>query len=405
MISVDEARTRILSSFEPLPPEDVGLDEALGRVLAQDVRARRTQPPTAISSMDGYAARSADLSEAPKVLKQVGKAPAGGAFSGVVGPNETVRIFTGGPIPDGADTIVIQENTESEGDRITVRVSAKAGQYIRNAGLDFNTGEVGLSSGKILTARDISLAAAMDFPWLTVYRKPRIAILATGDEVVRPGEPIGPNQIVSSNAIALQAFVKICGGTAINLGISPDKADTLRKMANGARGSDLLVTTGGISVGEHDLVRQALNSSGLKVDFWRVAMRPGKPVMYGQLGGVPVLGLPGNPVSVMVCALVFLSPVLNCLLGLPNDNGAVIEKAFLASPLSKNDRRQDYLRATLTRHKDGSLWAQPFERQDSSMISLLAKAQCLIIRVPNAAAADAGQTVEVMRFPSGLARL
>ena len=153
------------------------------------------------------------------------------------------------------------------------------------------------------------------------------------------------------------------------------------------------------------MVRQALNSSGLKVDFWRVAMRPGKPVMYGQLGGVPVLGLPGNPVSVMVCALVFLSPVLNCLLGLPNDNGAVIEKAFLASPLSKNDRRQDYLRATLTRHKDGSLCAQPFERQDSSMISLLAKAQCLIIRVPNAAAADAGQTVEVMRFPSGLARL
>ena len=405
MISVDEARTRILSSFEPLPPEDVGLDEALGRVLAQDVRARRTQPPTAISSMDGYAARSADLSEAPKVLKQVGKAPAGGAFSGVVGPNETVRIFTGGPIPDGADTIVIQENTESEGDRITVRVSAKAGQYIRNAGLDFNTGEVGLSSGKILTARDISLAAAMDFPWLTVYRKPRIAILATGDEVVRPGEPIGPNQIVSSNAIALQAFVKICGGTAINLGISPDKADTLRKMANGARGADLLVTTGGISVGEHDLVRQALNSSGLKVDFWRVAMRPGKPVMYGQLGGVPVLGLPGNPVSVMVCALVFLSPVLNCLLGLPNDNGAVIEKAFLASPLCENDQRQDYLRATLKRHKDGSLWARPFERQDSSMISLLAKAQCLIIRVPNAAAADAGQTVEVMRFPSGLARL
>ena len=403
MISVDEARTRILTTFNALPPEDVSLDKALGRVLAQDVVARRTQPPLAVSSMDGYAVRSSDLDKIPKILKEVGKVAAGDSFEGVVGRNQTVRIFTGAPLPKGADTIIIQENTDATDEQITVRAGAPPGQHIRETGLDFTEGDMGLNSGKLLSARDISLAAAMNFPWLSVHRRPRIAILATGDEIVRPGEPIKTNQIVSSNALALQAFVEVSGGIAINLGISPDQNDILRQMANGARGSDLLVTTGGISVGEHDLVRQALNTNGLEIDFWRVAMRPGKPVMFGKLDAVPILGLPGNPVSSIVCALVFLLPVMRRLLGLTDHHNANVHRAFLTSPLPANDKREDYLRATIEHREDGTVWTRPFKRQDSSMLTLLAKAQCLIIRAPHAPKADQGETVQVMRFPSGLA--
>jgi len=246
------------------------------------------------------------------------------------------------------------------------------------------------------------LAAAMNYPWLSVHRRPRIAILATGDEIVRPGEPIKKNQIVSSNALALQAFVEVCGGIAINLGISPDQTRVLREMASGARGADLLVTTGGISVGEHDLVRKALNTNGLEIDFWRVAMRPGKPVMFGKLGAVPILGLPGNPVSSIVCALVFLLPVMNRLLGLANQHNVNLQRAFLTTSLPANDNREDYIRATIDYRDDGTVWAQPFKLQDSSMLTLLAEAQCLIIRAPHAPKVEPGETVEVMKFPSGL---
>ena len=405
MISVEDARQRILRSLKTLPHEDVAISEALGRVLAQDIQARRTQPPTDISAMDGYAARSSDLSNIPKTLKMIGESPAGGSFSGTVEQNETVRIFTGGPLPKGADTVVIQENTVPNGKLISVKESARAGQYIRKAGLDFNEGEIGLRAGRILSARDIALAAAMNFPWLPVYRKPRIAILATGDEIVRPGDPIGPNQIVSSNAIALQAFIEVCGGFAVDLGISPDKTDALLQMANGARGTDLLITTGGVSVGDHDLVHEALHGAGLKVNFSKVAMRPGKPVMFGDLNGIPVLCLPGNPVSALVCALVFLYPALKCLLGIPSDEGTLTEQVRLATPLGQNDHRQDYLRATLERTSDGVLWADPYERQDSSMISLLSKAECLIFRPPKAPAAQVGDVVEVINFPTGLAAI
>ena len=317
--------------------------------------------------------------------------------------DQTVRIFTGAPLPKGADTIIIQENTEATGDQIKVKTNAAPGQYVRKTGLDFTEGDLGLSSGKLLSVRDVSLAAAMNYPWLSVHRKPRIAVLATGDEIVRPGEPIKQNQIVSSNALALQAFVEVCGGIAINLGISPDQKQVLQEMTNGARGTDLLVTTGGISVGEHDLVREALNANGLEIDFWRVAMRPGKPVMFGKLGAVPILGLPGNPVSSIVCALVFLLPVMRRMLGLTDQHNANLQKAFLSSPLPENDNREDYLRATIEYREDGTVWTRPFKRQDSSMLTSLAKAQCLIIRGPHAPKADAGQTVEVMKFPSGLA--
>ncbi|MDP6351594.1 MAG: molybdopterin molybdotransferase MoeA [Alphaproteobacteria bacterium] len=401
MISVGEALDRILAAFEPLAPEEVSLGQALGRVLARDVAARRTQPPVAVSAMDGYAARGADVATVPAVLRLIGAAPAGAAYPGTVGPGETVRIFTGGPVPEGADTVVMQEDTEAEGDRVTVNEAAKAGQFVRAAGLDFQEGVVGLEAGAVLNARDIGLAAAMNHPWLSVRRQPRVAILATGDEIVMPGDPVGVNQIVSANSLALAAFVAACGGVPINLGIAPDRTDALRAMAAGARGTDLLVTTGGVSVGEHDLVREALGAQGLEVDFWRIAMRPGKPLMFGRLGPVPVMGVPGNPVSALVCCLIFLRPALGRMLGLAPDRGPP-STARLAAPLEANDRRQDYLRARLFRDDHGRLCTEAFAPQDSSMISLLAWADCLILRAPDAASAEVGAEVEIVMFPPGL---
>ena len=252
MIPVADAVARITAAFSPLPAETVPLAAAHGRVLAADVVARITQPPFAVSAMDGYAACAADVADPPITLRQIGSVPAGARFEGTLGPGEAVRIFTGAPVPDGADTIVIQENTEADGDAITVRFGAPAGRYIRPAGLDFRAGEVGVPAGRRLDARAIGLAAAMNQPWLTVRRKPRIALLATGDEIVMPGEPLGANQIVSSNTHALRAVVEGCGGEAMDLGIARDDPESLVRHAAGARGADLLVTTGGASVGEHD---------------------------------------------------------------------------------------------------------------------------------------------------------
>lgn len=405
MISVQEAQKRILSAFSKLPSEDVSLEMALGRILTSDVRSRRSQPPVSVSSMDGYAVRSLDLNQVPHKLTQVGSAPAGTAFEGKIGKNETVRIFTGGPVPAGSDAVVIQENTIQDKETITIKVRPKKGQYIRVAGLDFKNGDIGVTAGKVISARDIALMAAMDYPWLTVRRKPRIAILATGDEIVRPGEPIGPNQIVSSNALALSGIIKASGGEAVNLGIAPDQTEILQFMADGARGFDLLVTSGGISVGEHDLVRSALEQVGLEMDFWKVAMRPGKPVMFGKLDSVPILGLPGNPVSVIVCALVFLLPILKRLSGFPAEELLNTQNALLNSGLDNNDERQDYLRATLDCRPDGTLWVTPFKKQDSSMLSLLAKADCLLVREPHAGSSESGDEVDIIRFPNSLTNI
>lgn len=396
MIPVHEARQRILAVFQTLPPVIVPLGEALGRVLAEDVVARVTQPPVAVSAMDGYAVRAADVATVPVTLRQIGSAPAGGAFDGMVGPGECVRIFTGGPLPQGADAIVIQEDTTADGTNVAVREGVKPGRYVRAAGLDFKAGDVGISAGRVLNARDIGFAAAMNHPWLKVVRKPRVAIIATGDEVVLPGDPVGPNQIVSSNGPALAAFVAASGGEPVNLGIAPDSTAALQAMADGARGADLLVTTGGASVGDHDLVRSALGARGLVLDFWQIAMRPGKPLIFGRIGDTPLLGLPGNPVSSLVCALVFLRPALNRMLGLPEPAASERPTARLGRDLEPNDRREDYLRATLTADASGRLIATPFEKQDSSMLSLLAKADCLVIRPPHAPAAKAGETVEIV---------
>jgi len=278
---------------------------------------------------------------------------------------------------------------------VTVREAAAEGQFVRPAGLDFHEGDVGLRAGRRLTARDVGLAAAMNRPWLLVRRQPRVAILPTGDEVVLPGDPVGPNQIVSSNGLALAAFVTQCGGIPLQLPIAPDDNSALRRIALGAAGADFLVTTGGASVGDHDLVREALQSGGLVLDFWKIAMRPGKPLMVGRFRDTPMLGLPGNPVSTLVCALLFLKPAIERLLSLEAAEAPPV-RARLTVGLPANDQRQDYLRATLKRAADGTLEARPFSRQDSSMMSALAHSDCLIVRQPRAPAVVAGDSVEVI---------
>jgi molybdopterin molybdotransferase len=400
MISVEEALTRFLALIEPLAPEQVSLDDGLGRVLAENVTARRTQPPFAVSAMDGYAVRAADVAQVPARLRIVGSVPAGSAHDGAIGPGEAVRIFTGAPLPPGADCIVIQEDTARDGDIVTVREGAPAGTYVRPEGLDFRAGEIGLAAGRLLTARDIGLAAAMNRPWLMVRRRPRIAILPTGDEIVMPGDPVGPNQIVSSNAPALGALVAACGGIPIQLGIAADDHASLQRMAAGAAGADLLVTTGGASVGDHDLVREALGEHGLELDFWKIAMRPGKPLMVGRLRGTPMLGLPGNPVSTIVCGLLFLRPALLKMLGIAAQDET--RTARLAVPLGANDRRQDYLRAEYRLRADGELEVEAFRRQDSSMMSLLSRANCLVVRPPLAPPAPTGARVPILPFAGGL---
>ena len=399
MIPVAEARARIVGRFAPLPAEIVPLSAAAGRVLAHDVPARLTQPPMAVSAMDGYAVRAADTQAPGARLRLVGEAPAGRPFGGAVGPGETVRIFTGGPVPAGADAILIQENAERDGDSVTVAGPVAEGRYIRPAGLDFSEGEILLPAGRVLRPRDIGLAAAVNAPWLPVVRKPVVAVLATGDEIVLPGDPVGPGQIVSSNSWALAAFVERNGGTAQNLGIAGDDPAALQAAVRSMDRADLLVTTGGASVGEHDLIQSALGDIGLEVDFWKIAMRPGKPLIFGALeqesGSTPFLGLPGNPVSALVCALMFMAPVLQRMLGRPAD-GPPTETAILGADLAANDEREDYLRATLSMDDAGRAVATPFAKQDSSMLSRLAAADALIVRPPHAALAAAGDNVAII---------
>ena len=396
LMPVAEARQRILADLPLMPSKQVSLPEAHGRVLAVDVAARVTQPPLAVSAMDGYAVRAADVVMVPANLAVIGAVPAGGLFEGEVNAGQAVRIFTGAPLPAGADAIIIQEDTERDGDKVTVTEGVKTGHNVRRAGLDFAEGDVLLTAGTVLSARDIGLAAAMNHPWLQVRRRPRVALLATGDEIHLPGEKIGSTGIISSNTFALEGLIRAAGGEPVTLGIAVDDREQIRALAENALGTDMLVTTGGASVGEHDLVKDALADLGLELDFWQIAMRPGKPLMSGRLGAMPMLGFPGNPVSSMVCGILFLMPALAQMLG-TGETEPVRDTAVLGIDLEENDLREDYLRATLA-HEGGRLVATPFEKQDSSMFSRLAAADCLLIRPPHAPAAKAGDTVDIVRL-------
>jgi molybdopterin molybdotransferase len=398
---VTEALSAVLAGAEPLPEEMIALDAAHHRVLARDVAARRTQPPQAMSAMDGYAVRAADASKVAARLKVIGEVAAGRPFDKTVGAGEAVRIFTGGVIPAGADAVIIQEDTVTEGGGITITEAAVGGRHIRPAGIDFRQGDVLLARGIRLTDRDLSLAAGMNYPELAVRRRPRVAILATGDELVMPGSTPGPGQIVYSNGYALRALARAEGAETIDLGIAADTVEATTQGIRRARdsGADILVTTGGASVGDHDLVKQSLEAEGVTMAFWRIAMRPGKPMMHGRLGAMQVIGLPGNPVSSYVCGFLFLVPLIRKLSG-----RSVIhhtsETALLGRGVDANDDlREDYLRARLELRGDGVLIATPVDLQDSSLLGNLAAARALVIRAPFAPAAAAGSPCVLFRLP------
>ncbi len=399
LIPVAEALSRILSGVAPLAAEEVTLASAHGRRLARDLEALRTQPPFTNSAMDGYAVRAADIVEVPATLTVIGESAAGRRFSGDIGPGQSVRIFTGAPMPGGADTIVIQEDTARDGDRVTVNEASAPGRFVRPEGLDFNTGEALLKAGQRLSAKDVALAASMNHATLPVCRRPRVAVLANGDELVLPGEARGPDQIVASNSFGVAALAEAAGAKILDLGIAPDRPEAIEAAIARARDekADILVTLGGASVGDHDLIQEALANAGMALDFWRIAMRPGKPLMFGRLGAMRVIGLPGNPVSAMVCGLLFVKPLVNALGGDPAPSEAT-EEAILGCDLAANDRRQDYLRAELRRDQDGRLVATPFDMQDSSMLALLARSDCLVIRAPHAPPAKAGDVCRILRL-------
>jgi molybdopterin molybdotransferase len=395
LMPVVEAKDRILKDAKALPRENVPLHQCAGRVLAAGIKAKRDQPPFPASAMDGYAVRFADVQAVPVSLKVVGTAPAGHGFGGTVKAGQAVRIFTGAPVPKGADTVVIQENTEAADGQVAVTVAAqRAGQHIRRKGLDFAKGEELLRRGTLLGAREIGLAAAMNWPDLPVTKRPKVAIFTTGDELVSPGTMPRADQIVSSNSFALSAFVRRYGGEAVDLGIIPDNLKAISRAVRKASGAEVLLTTGGASVGDHDLVQAALKAEGIALDFWKIALRPGKPLMFARNGKQRILGLPGNPVSALVCARIFLKPLLSALLGLPPADDVV--KARLGSDLPANDQRQDYLRATVARGGDGSFEATPFKLQDSSMQRALTQAHGLIVRPPFAPAVRAGDLVDLL---------
>ena len=396
---VADALAAVLDGVVPLPAEPVSLAEGAGRVLADDLAAARDQPPADVSAMDGYAVRAADVAQAPARLRLVGEVPAGQPFVGEIGAGETARIFTGGVLPAGTDTVVIQELTRRDGDMVEVGKPTGQGRNVRAAGLDYKAGEILLRAGRQLTGRDLALAASMNHARLPVHRRPRVGILATGDELVPPGTVPGPGQIIYSNVFALAALAAHEGAVVVDLGIAPDRLEETIAAVRRARGAgvDVLVTAGGASVGEYDLVQRALAAEGLALAFWKVALRPGKPLMSGRLGAMRVLGLPGNPVSAYVCAVLFLAPLLRRLTGRA-DLGPRVESARLGRDLPANDERADYLRAILREGTNGQLVATPFELQDSSMQVALARADCLVIRAPYATPAAAGSSCRIIRL-------
>ncbi|MDB5501299.1 MAG: molybdopterin molybdenumtransferase MoeA [Tardiphaga sp.] len=400
LMPVADALAAILAGADALPEERVALEAAYHRVLARDVAALRTQPPQPMSAMDGYAVRAADAAMDAR-LRVIGEIAAGRPFARALAAGQALRIFTGGVVPDGADAVVIQEDATRDGDTVTINEAASPGKHIRPAGVDFNAGDVLLRAGSRLTDRDLALAAGMNHPELPVRRRPVVAVLATGDELVMPGAVPGPGQIVLSNGFALRTLARAEGADVIDLGIARDTVESTNDGIQRAiaAGADILITTGGASVGDHDLVKPSLEAAGVEMAFWRIAMRPGKPMMHGRRGAMRVIGLPGNPVSSYVCAFLFMVPLIRALSGRTHVNH-IIESAVLGRELGANDQREDYLRAVLTRRDDGALIATAVTRQDSSLLGNLAAAQGLLIRRPFAAAAPAGSACEIMRLPT-----
>ncbi|XUY27998.1 molybdopterin molybdotransferase MoeA [Agrobacterium sp. rho-8.1] len=400
LLPVAEAQARLLAAANPVTSvETVRLEDADQRVLAQDLHARLTQPPFHASAMDGYALRAADAYQIGSILKVIGESAAGHAFEGHVDEGEAVRIFTGAPLPDGADAVLIQEDAELlEAGKIRTTFAVNEGRHVRPRGQDFQEGDVGLKAGTELSFTDITLAAAMNHAQLSVYRKPLIAILATGDELIPPGDVPNPAQIIASNTFGVATLARRAGADILDLGIVADNEALIRASIDKAIAAkaDVLVTLGGASVGDHDLMQAALKAQGMTLDFWRIAMRPGKPLMVGSIGQMQVLGLPGNPVASLVCSLLFLEPLIQKLSHRPITSRET--KAKTATTLKANDQRQDYLRARIIAHENGQPVVEAFIKQDSSMMKIMAQSDCLIVRAPFAQELEAGGECLVVRL-------
>ena len=399
LLAVDEARERIIGGLAPMTSESLPLSDTMGRVLASDVSARLSLPPAAVSAMDGYAVRGGDCSAVGTTLRRIGESAAGRPWDGSVEAGTAVRIFTGAVVPQGADTIILQEDvsaeSEDDGARITISEVPKHGQFIRPAGLDVSKGDLILHAGTVMSARLIALAVSAGHSEISVWRRPHVGILSTGDELVRPGEIPGAGQIISSNATYLSAFVEACGGIPVDLGIARDRPGEMLACVRAAPAHlDLVITTGGASVGTHDHIVSDLNSAGTELGFWKIAMRPGKPLIHGKIDDIPLLGLPGNPVSSAVCANIFLRPAVARLSGA--DHQPQMIEARLGIDLAENDRRQDYLRSVLAYDGNGRPVVTPAKKQDSSMISVYAGANALVVRPPFDPPKTAGDSVMVM---------
>ncbi|TCL73684.1 gephyrin-like molybdotransferase Glp [Rhizobium sp. BK251] len=398
LLPVADAQSRLLDSATPLSSiETVPLHEAAGRVLAHDLKARLTQPPFDASAMDGYALRRDDAGELGSVLRVIGASAAGHAFDGSVGKGEAVRIFTGAPVPAGADSVLLQEDAERfDDDMLRTTFPVRQGQHLRPRGQDFEEGETVLAKGTVMEFTRLTVAAGMNHPSLDVFRRPLVAILATGDELVAPGNTPGPAQIIASNTFGIATLAREAGAEVLDLGIVGDDRAAITAAVERARAAkaDVIVTLGGASVGDHDLVQSTLLAAGMVLDFWKIAMRPGKPLMVGRLGDTHVLGLPGNPVSSLVCGLLFLEPLLRKMANLPPSSRESTAKA--AVNLAPNDRRQDYVRARLIRAASGEWLAEPAAKQDSSMMKVLAQSDCLIVRPPHAPELPAGTDCPVL---------
>ncbi len=388
MIPVSEALELVFDLAGPVGTETVPLADAAGRVLAAPVEARRMQPPFAASAMDGYAVRASEVQVGAR-FEVIGDAPAGRAFAGSVGPGQTVRIFTGAVVPEGADWVVIQEDTARDGDVMTITEDGGHGDNIRPAGGDFRPGDR-IEAPRVLVPGDLALAAAMNVPDLTVSRKPVVAVLATGDELVMPGEDPRPDQIVASNAFGLKAMFEQAGAHVRLLPIARDTENSLRAAFAMTEGADLIVTIGGASVGDHDLVGRVAEDLGMNRAFYKIAMRPGKPLMAGRLGGAVMIGLPGNPVSAMVCGHIFVVPMLRAMMGLGRAPARRITAA-LGADVAANGPREHYMRAML---RDGVV--TPFDRQDSALLTVLSQANALLVRPVSDGPRTAGDQVEVL---------
>lgn len=399
-LPVDAALARVLDGVGSLAAETLPLAAAHGRTLARDLVARRTQPPADMSAMDGYAVRAADTAD-PNGMRLVGESAAGRAFNGALNPGETVRIFTGAPVPMGADAVILQENVTVVGDIVHPNETVLTGENIRTKGLDFAAGRVALGAGVRLGPAELALAAAMNHAELPVSRRPRVALLASGDELVPPGTEPGPAQIIACNSFAVGALARAAGAEILDLGLFPDDLASIERGIGAARDlkADVLVTLGGASVGDHDLLRPALTRQGMRLDFWKIAMRPGKPLIHGALGEMRILGLPGNPVAAYVCALVFLVPLLRALQGDPAAGADRTEVVVAGANLPANKGRRDYMRATLTTDATGRLVATPEPLQDSSLLTELQRAQALLIREPGAPALSVGDPCRILRLP------